>query len=291
MAQLDGKHRAQLPDSAFAYIDSRRRRRLPIHDQAHVRNALARFSRVAFEDEAAREQARTRLLKAARKYGIVPVGFISGQLRSLTLENERLHHEVTARSTDVRSLPIGVVTFLFTDIEDSTGLLGRLGDGYAGVLERLRAIQHAAVERSGGRTVDTRADEYFAVFERATAAVEAALAIDRAIGDSTWPGRREIRLRIGIHSGEPTLTDTGYVGLAVHAAARVCSAAHGGQILLSAAARDASGDALPPQVVLRSLGPHRLRGLSEAEELFQVERPDLQAAFPSPRRLGATPSD
>src|SRR5712691_5601255 len=82
MTILDGKTRAQLPDSAFAYVDSRGRRKLPIHDEAHVRNALARFQRVSFEDEAARERARKRLLNAAKKYGIVPVGFIDGQFRS-----------------------------------------------------------------------------------------------------------------------------------------------------------------------------------------------------------------
>src|SRR4030088_2394038 len=82
MPQLDGKTRADLPDSAFAYIDSRGRRRLPINDQAHVRNALARFNQTSFEDEAARDRARTRLLKAAKKFGIVPIGFMTGQLRS-----------------------------------------------------------------------------------------------------------------------------------------------------------------------------------------------------------------
>src|SRR5438132_2339663 len=80
--QLDGKARAELPDSAFAYVDSRGRRRLPINDEAHVRNALARFNQTSFEDEAARDRARTRLLRAAKKYGIVPVGFMTGQLRT-----------------------------------------------------------------------------------------------------------------------------------------------------------------------------------------------------------------
>src|ERR671922_798808 len=118
MARLTAKERAQLPDSAFAYIDSKGRRLLPINDEAHVRNALARFGQVAFEDEAARERARKRLLNAAKKYGIVPVGFITGQLRS-----ERRDGEIQARSTDVSTLPTGFVTFLLTDIADSTGLL------------------------------------------------------------------------------------------------------------------------------------------------------------------------
>ena len=82
MARLDSTKRADLPNSAFAYVDARGRRRLPINDEAHVRNALARFGQVRFEDEAARERARKRLLNAAKKYGIVPVGFITGQLQS-----------------------------------------------------------------------------------------------------------------------------------------------------------------------------------------------------------------
>jgi hypothetical protein len=82
MSQLNSKKRAQLPKSAFAYVDSKGRRRLPIHDEPHVRNALSRFNQVAFEHDAARERARKRLLEAAKKYGIVPVGFITGQLRS-----------------------------------------------------------------------------------------------------------------------------------------------------------------------------------------------------------------
>src|ERR1700716_531327 len=86
MPQLDGKTRADLPDSAFAYIDSKGRRRLPINDEAHVRNALARFNQTSFEDEAARDRARTRLLKAAKRYGIVPIGFMTGQLRSQSLQ-------------------------------------------------------------------------------------------------------------------------------------------------------------------------------------------------------------
>src|SRR5919107_4521526 len=116
MARLGARERAQLPDSAFAYIDSSGKRRLPIHDAAHVRNALARFGQVAFEDEAARDRARNRLLRAAKKHGIMPVGFISAQLQP------RLR------------LPTGNITFLLADIEGSTELLMRLGDGYATLL-------------------------------------------------------------------------------------------------------------------------------------------------------------
>src|SRR5919112_2144019 len=109
MPRLTAKERAQLPDSAFAYVDSAGQRRLPIHDASHVRNALARFNQVAFEDDAARDRARSRLLRAAKRHGIMPIGFINAQLKPQ------------------RKLPKRQVTFLLTDIERSTELLGRLG--------------------------------------------------------------------------------------------------------------------------------------------------------------------
>src|SRR5262245_8876080 len=122
MAKLSAKERAALPDRAFAYIDSKGVRRLPIHDASTVRNALDRFGQVHFEDEEAREQARTRLLKAAQKHGIMPIGFVNGQLRRR------------------RKLPSGDVTFLLADIEGSTDLLHRLEDAYGPLLEEVRRL-------------------------------------------------------------------------------------------------------------------------------------------------------
>src|SRR5256712_13000498 len=107
MSRLKSGKRDRLPDRAFAYIDARGRRRLPVHDKAHVRNALARFNQVVFEDGAARERARKRLLNAAKKFRIVPVGFITGQLVS-----ERRQGPIEATSTNTASLPIGFVTLL-----------------------------------------------------------------------------------------------------------------------------------------------------------------------------------
>jgi class 3 adenylate cyclase len=262
MPPLGAKERARLPDSAFAYIDSRGRRRLPIHDAAHVRNALARFSQVAFEDEGARDKARTRLLRAAKKHEIVPIGFVSAQL------------------LPQRKLPKGQVTFLLTDIEGSTELLGRLADRYAPLLADVRRLMRAAVRRAGGREVDARADDLFAVFERAPAALEAAVAIQRAMRASPWPDGVDVRVRIGVHRGRPTLTNTGYVGLSVHAAARICFAAHGGQIVVSSAVRSAVLTSLADGVSLRSLGAWRFQGLPEPEDLYQVEAADLLAEFP-----------
>src|SRR5215204_4007349 len=148
MPPLRAKERAGLPDSAFAYIDSQGKRRLPIHDASHVRNALSRFNQVRFEDDDARERARTRLLQAAKKHGIMPIGFISAQLQPQ------------------RRLPKGEITFLLTDIEGSTELLGRLGDRYARLLADVRRVVGGALRRAGGHEVSARGDDVFAVFER-----------------------------------------------------------------------------------------------------------------------------
>jgi len=262
MPPLRAKERAQLPDSAFAYIDSRGRRRLPIHDASHVRNALARFSQVAFEDDDARDRARSRLLRAAAKHGIMPIGFINAQLQPQ------------------RKLPRGHLTFLLTDIEGSTELLARLGDHYASLLADVRRRVRSVLRRAGGREVSARGDDVFAVFEKAPAALDAALAVQRAMHAGPWPEGIEVRLRIGLHRGRPALTDTGYVGLSVHAAARICFAAHGGQIVISSAVRAAVLDSLPDGVTLTSLGTWRFRGLPEPVDLFQINAADLLTDFP-----------
>jgi class 3 adenylate cyclase len=265
MATLSAKDRARLPDRAFAYVDSHGKRRLPIHDAAHVRNALARFGQVAFEDDAARDRARNRLLNAAKKFGIMPIGFVNAQLQP------------------ERKLPKGHVTFLLADIEGSTDLLQRLGDDYSVLLGDVRRVVRAAVRSAGGHQVSARGDDVFAVFEDAPAALEAGLAIQRAMQAHTWPGGAECRLRIGLHRGRPSLTETGYVGLSVHAAARICFSAHGGQIVMSSAVRDAIGDSVPDEVKVRKLGAWRFRGLPERIEMFQVEVPDRNADFPDLR--------
>ena len=192
----------------------------------------------------------------------MPIGFISAQLQPQ------------------RKLPKGHVTFLLTDIEGSTELLGRLDDQYASLLADVRRRVRAAVRPAGGHEVSARGDDVFAVFERAPAALEAALAIQRAMQAGAWPEGSDVRLRIGLHRGRPELTETGYVGLSVHAAARICFAAHGGQIVMSSAVRAAVLESLPEGVSLRSLGAWRFRGLPEPIELFQVEAADLLADFP-----------
>jgi len=270
VAKLSDRDRNNLPDSAFAYVDAKGVRRLPIYDEPHVRNALARFEQVKFEDEAARDKARRRLLQAAKKYGIVPVGFITTQL-----ETERVRKSAS-------DLPSGFVTLMFTDIENSTTLLHRLGDDYARLLQKLRRIIRRVVGDAGGHVVEMRADESFTVFTGAEAGVAAAVSLQRALEAATWPGGSRVRVRAGLHSGEVTLGDTGYVGLAVHAAARVSAAAQGGQILVSGEARRAAGK--PAGIDFRSLGKQRFAGFVESVEVFQVEADGLRRDVPAIRR-------
>ena len=271
MARLDAADRATLPDTAFAYVDSRGRRRLPIHDASHVRNALARFNQVAFEDEAARDRARTRLLKAARKYRIVPVGFIAAQLRS-----ERARSALS----DPAPLPSGFVTLLMTDVEGSTALVQRLGDGYGKLIDGTRALLTDAVSATGGLVVDWRADDFFAAFETPRAGLEAAVAIQRSLRERSRADDLRVRVRAGIHSGYPTLRGAAYIGLAVHTTARVCGIAQGGQILVSGDARLAARESAPDGVRFRSLGDFRLRGLPDPVALYPVVVRGLPTSFP-----------
>ena len=268
MATLRTSERDRLPDRAFAYVDSKGHRRLPINDAAHVRNALARFNQVTFEDEDARDRARTRLLNAARRHGIVPVGFMSGQLR------------IGRRAP----LPTGNLTLLLADIEGSTALVRALEDGYPALLGDVRRALRAAAGRLGGHEVDVHGDEFFAVFRHTSDALLAALAIQRGLRDAEWPAGVAVRMRVGIHAGRPTLTDNNYVGIAVHVAARIMAAGHGGQIVLSDAAVRALGDPPPAEFTLRELGVHHLRGLA-AEMLYQAVAADLESDFPPLRTM------
>lgn len=271
MARLGASARAGLPDTAFAYVDSRGRRRLPIHDAAHVRNALARFGQVEFEDDGSRDKARTRLLNAAKKHRIVPVGFIASQLRS-----ERALGALGGAVT----LPTGFVTLLMTDVEGSTSLLRRLGDGYGELIAGVRKLLSDAVEQAGGVVVDSRADDFFAAFETPHDGLEAVLSIQRGLPARSWPGGVDVRVRAGIHSGYPTISRGSYIGLAVHTTARVCAVAHGGQVLVSGDARLAARESAPAGVRFRSLGEVRLRGLPAPVPLYQLGARGLPTRFP-----------
>jgi len=189
------------------------------------------------------------------------------------------------------TLPTGTVSFLFTDIEGSTRLLQQLGDHYAGLLAEYRRLLRMAFQEKGGREVDTQGDACFVAFPRAKDAVAAAIAAQRAIASFSWPDGATVLARMAVHTGEPLSAHTGYIGMDVHRAARICAAGHGGQILLSQTTRELIADDLPHSVSLRDLGEHRLKDLARAQRLFQVVDAGLPAEFPPLKSLNALPNN
>ncbi len=188
-------------------------------------------------------------------------------------------------------LPTGTVTFLFTDIEGSTRLLQQLGDRYSRVLEECRRLLRVAFQEWNGHEVDTQGDAFFVAFARATDAVSAAVDGLHALVIHPWPENVEVRVRMGLHTGEPQLSSEGYVGIDVHHAARVMSAGHGGQVLLSQTTRDLVEHQLPDGVSLRDLGEHRLKDLQRPVHLFQLVIAGLPSHFPSLKSLDAYPNN
>jgi DNA-binding NarL/FixJ family response regulator/class 3 adenylate cyclase len=173
-------------------------------------------------------------------------------------------------------LPHGTVTLFFTDVEGSTQLLQRLGDGYPQVLGDHRRLFREAVEAVGGHVVDHRGDEFFVVFDDARRAADAAAAAQRALAEHEWPEGADLRVRMGMHTGEPDLRDDAYFGLDVHRAARIAQAGSGGQVLVSERTRDAINSTHE----LEDLGEHELPGLDRPERLFQLKVPGLPSNFP-----------
>ena len=184
-------------------------------------------------------------------------------------------------------LPGGTLTVLHTDVEASTLLTVHLGDRYPEVLATHCALLRAAFAAHEGREVDTQGDSFFVVFPRATQAVAAAVAIQRALAAAAWPEGGAVRVRIGMHTGEPIRTAQGYTGLDVIRGARIKEAGHGGQVLLSKSTAALIEDALSGGLSLRDLGVHRLKGLPRPERVFQLIIPDLPADFPPLQSLDA----
>jgi len=268
VARLSSTDRDKLSDSAFAYVDADGRRRLPIHDASHVRNALARFGQVPFESDAARERARRRLLQAAKKHRIVPIGFIATQLAD------------AQRTPTVRQLPSGFVTLLMTDIEGSTEIVQRLGPRFGELIDEVWSVLREAVSTTGGIEVEARADEFFAAFEAPRAAADAAVAMQRAFAAQRFADGAPVRVRVGIHSGYPTSTADNYVGSDVNAASRITALGHGGQIVVSGNTRDAVRATDATGLRFMALGGHRLRGFAEPMPLFQLGATGLRSRFP-----------
>jgi len=184
-------------------------------------------------------------------------------------------------------LPSGTVSFLFTDIEGSTRLLQQLRDGYGEVLADHHRLLRAAFV--SGQEMGTEGDAFFVAFRTARDAVAAAAAAQRALAAHRWPGGADVRVRMGIHTGEPAMDDEGYRGMALHRAARISAAGHGGQVLLSNATRELVEDDLPSGVGLRDLGERRLKDLERPERIFQLTIDGLPNDFPPLKTLEAAP--
>jgi DNA-binding NarL/FixJ family response regulator/class 3 adenylate cyclase len=176
----------------------------------------------------------------------------------------------------VPELPDGTVTLVFTDVEGSTQLVQRLGDRYAHVLDDHRRLFREAVEQNNGVIIDERGDEFFVVFSDAKAAADAAVAAQKAFAAHEWPSDVQLRVRMGLHTGEPNIRDATYFGLDVHRAARICQAGSGGQILISQRTREE----LDSGQEVDDLGEHQLPGIDQPERLFQLKATGLPAQFP-----------
>jgi YVTN family beta-propeller protein len=176
-------------------------------------------------------------------------------------------------------LPSGTVTFLFTDIEGSTDLVKRLGGRYQEVHAEHQRILRTAFTAHGGHEVDTQGDSFFVAFRRAKDAVAAAVAAQRDVAAHAWPDGADVKVRMGLHTGEPHVGEDRYVGLGVHKAARIGAAGHGGQVLLSRTTRELVEDELPSGVTIRDLGERRLKDLERPEQLSQLVIQGLPSEF------------
>ncbi len=187
-------------------------------------------------------------------------------------------------------LPAGTVTLMMTDIEGSTRLLQRLGRDYARLLSDHDDLLRAAAAGHGGHEVDTQGDAFFFAFGTARDAVGSAVAIQRGLAARQWRWGNEVRVRIGVHTGEPDVAeDRGYLGLDVHRVARLCSAAHGGQVVLSQSTADLVTDVLPDGVSLSDLGVVRLKDIDRPDRVMQLMISGLQDRFPRLRTADDTP--
>ncbi len=186
-----------------------------------------------------------------------------------------------------RELPAGVVTLLFTDIEGSTVLLARLGEHYGAALSAQRTIMRTAIREHHGLELGTEGDSFFVVFRSAADAVGCCVAAQGALGGHEWPEGATVRVRMGLHAGQPARYEESYIGMDVHRAARIAATAHGGQVVLSEAAWHLAEPEVPAGIGVRDLGFHRLKDIEEPERILQLIGPSLAHTFPPLKSLGA----
>ncbi len=276
-----GRHRDCIADLAAAVAHA------PLDEQLSAQLALARYrSGQVSEGLGELSSLRRRL---AGELGITP-GAEAVELERRMIER---HPDLDPPSIQeraggvARTLPSGTVTFLFTDVEQSTRMLGELGDrAYVDVLAELRAMISAAVEDAGGVVFGSEGDAFFCAFESASSAARAAIDAQRSIGDHRWP--RPVRVRMGAHAGEAIAVNGDYVGATVHVAARIAAAAHGGQVVASDACRS-----LDPDHGWVDLGRHRLKDVGQPQHLHQLDTgggrfPPLATAENVPNNLLAS---
>ena len=182
-------------------------------------------------------------------------------------------------------LPLGTVSFLFSDIEGSTRMLQELGDAFRPVLERHNTIVHEAANSHRGRIVKNEGDGFFVAFQSALDAVSSAVEIQRQLAAEDWESPQNVMVRIGVHTGEGRLGGSDYVGIDVHRAARIGDSGHGGQTLVSEATARLVEYSLPEGTRLEDLGTHRLRDLTHEEHIFQLSVEGLSTEFPPLRTL------
>ena len=278
-----GRHSDCLADLAAAVAHA------PLDEQLSAQLALARYrSGQVSEGLGELSSLRHRL---ADELGISPGAEAIELERRMIERNPDLDppgfQERAGTGSVARRLPSGTVTFLFTDVEQSTRLLGELGDrAYADVLAEVRAFISSAVEDAGGVVFGSEGDALFCAFESASSAARAAIDAQRSIGDHPWP--RPLRVRMGAHAGEALVVNGDYVGATVHVAARIAAAAHGGQVVASDACRS-----LDPDHAWVDLGRHRLKDVDRAQHLHQLDTgsgrfPPLATAENVPNNLHAS---
>jgi peptide/nickel transport system substrate-binding protein len=192
--------------------------------------------------------------------------------------------------SSVDELPIGTVTFLFTDIEGSTQLLRLLGgELYGRALDEHRQILRQAFAEHDGHEIDTQGDSFFVAFRRAKDAVATAITCQRRLAEHAWPEAAQLSVRMGIHTGEPAIGGERYVGMGVHRAARICAAGHGGQVLISQTTRELLRDDPITNVTVRDLGEHQLKDMDEPERVYQLVAPGLPQDFPALKTAAQPP--
>ncbi len=273
-----GRHAALVPELELLVREHPLRERL----RGQLMLALYRCGRQADALESYREGRR--LLD--EELGLQPSEELRRLERSILEQDPTLALSGPNGQRRAAPVPTGTVTFLFTDIEGSTRLVQELDDGYGQLLEQHNALLRAAFETHGGQEVDSQGDAFFFAFRRARDGVRAAVEAQKALAAADWPRGVSVRIRVGIHTGEPGFAESGYHGLDVVRAARISGSAHGGQILISSATRDLVGTAVE-DVGFRDLGEHRLKDIEQAQRIFQVLAPGIEEDFPPLRTMDA----